>query len=92
MAYFLSRYDEETTKTIKSQMKAFFEWLNNRDGWVGVTPKQLLIRQLQAEDPYEMVELIQSFIDSRRDLRKGTLEGNVSTILEFFRKNRCRQT
>jgi len=89
LGYFVSRYDEETQPVAGSQIRKFFAWLNQRDGWAGVGPKQLLIRQLQAEDLYEIPELIQDFVNSRRDLRKGTIRNRVSFILEFFRKNRC---
>jgi TatD DNase family protein len=46
--------------------------LNQQDGWVGVTPRQLLIRQLQNEDEYEIVDLIQNYLDARHDLRAGS--------------------
>jgi hypothetical protein len=52
VAYYLSRLAPDNTAHATSQLRLFFAWLNQQDGWVGVTPRQLLIRQLQAEDEY----------------------------------------
>jgi hypothetical protein len=67
----------------------FFAWLNGQDGWVGVGPKQLLVRQLQAEDEYELVDLIQKYLDSRHDLRVGSKRQVLQLLRSFFKKNRC---
>jgi hypothetical protein len=63
-------------------------WLHGKQGWETVTLRELLIRQLQAEDPYEVLDLLQEFI--------GTLIGRKSSngkthwaVTSFFRHNRC---
>ena len=89
MAYFLSRYEDGTRRNLTSGMNQFLAWLNQRDGWVGIGPKQLLIRQLQTKDPYEIPELLQEYLNSHPNLREETLHKRVTTVLEFWRKNHC---
>lgn len=48
MAYFLSRYDDETAPVVASQMTHFFAYVKQLDDWVGVGPKALLAKRLQA--------------------------------------------
>jgi len=89
VGYYLSRLAPDNTAHAASQLRLFFAWLNQQDGWVGVTPRQLLIRQLQAEDEYQVVELIQEYLDGRHDLRAGCKRQVLTVIRSFFRKNRC---
>jgi len=89
IVYYLSRLAPDNTAHAASQLRLFFAWLNQQDGWVGVTPRQLLIRQLQAEDEYQVIELIQQYLDSRHDLRAGSKRQMLTVIRSFFRKNRC---
>jgi hypothetical protein len=71
-------------------MRVFFAWLNQREGWAGVGPKELLIRQVQAEDPYEIPDLLQEYLNSHTRLRRATLYHRIWAVLEFLRKNHCR--
>jgi hypothetical protein len=54
-----------------------------------VSPKELLIRQLQAENPYEIPDLIQEYVTCHHKLSKATLYHRIGAVLEFLRKNRC---
>jgi hypothetical protein len=90
MRHFLSMYDEDTSRPrVALRIKKFQDWLNQQEGWAGVGLKQLLIRQLTADDPYEIPELIQSYANSLTDRRRNTIRGRVSVVLQFLRKNRC---
>jgi len=89
VAYFLSRLASDNTQHAESQLRLFFGWLNGQDGWVGVTPRQLLVRRLQAEDEYEIVDLVQGYLDSRYNLRAGSKRQTLTVIRSFFKKNRC---
>jgi hypothetical protein len=89
VAYYLSRLAPDNTHHAESQLRLFFGWLNQQDGWVGVTPRQLLVKQLQAEDEYAIVDLIQQYLDGRHELRAGSKRQTLTIIRSFFRKNRC---
>ena len=54
-----------------------------------MTPRQLLVRQLQAEDSYELVDLVQEYLDSRHDLRTSSKRQVLRVLRSFFKKNRC---
>lgn len=89
IAHFLSGYEKGSWPFMKVALRQFLAWLNQREGWAGIGPKELLIRQLQADDPYAIPELIQAFANSFTDIRKPTILQKISLILHFFEKNRC---
>jgi hypothetical protein len=89
LAYFFSLHRPETQHTLKTRTKMFFAWLNQREGWAGVGPKELLIRGLQAEDQYLIPDLIQEYLDTHSDLRHNTLDTTVMVMLQFFKRNHC---
>ena len=87
-AFWLNRLDADTVPVARSNFRRWMRWLHGKQGWETVTPRELLIRQLQAEDPYEVLDLLQEFI--------GTLVGRKSSkgkthwaVTSFFRHNRC---
>jgi hypothetical protein len=53
-----------------------------------VTPRDVLIRQLEAEDAYIVLDLLQSYVNSLV-LRKSSKEKAYSSIRSFFAHNRC---
>ena len=63
-------------------------WLNRQPGWEGVTPRELLVRQLEGEDAYVVVDLVQAYVGSLV-LRKSSKEKAHSVIRSFFAHNRC---
>ncbi len=87
--YFMSRLGEDGQAHAQSQLRLFFRWLNQQPGYAGITPKALLVRQLQAEDEYEIVDVIQKYLDSKHDLRAGSKRQVLRILRSFFRKNRC---
>jgi hypothetical protein len=64
------------------------KWLHKQPGWVDVTPRELLIRQLEADDSYVIVDLLQSYIGGLV-LRKSSKQKAHSVIRSFFAHNRC---
>jgi len=68
-AFWLNRMDVDTVPVARSNFRRWMHWLHGNQGWETVTPHELLIRQLQSEDPYEVLDLLQEFI--------GTLVGRV---------------
>jgi hypothetical protein len=71
-------------------MRMFLAWLNQREGWADVGPQELLIRQLKAENPYEIPELLQEYVTCHPNLRRATLYDRVWAILGYLRKNHSR--
>jgi hypothetical protein len=57
--FWLSRLDEDTRKVNRSHLNRWMRWLNRQPGWEQVTPRDLLVRQLEAEDAYVIVDLVQ---------------------------------
>jgi hypothetical protein len=88
LAHFLNRYNKNSRAPAKRAVVQFLDWLNEHEGWRGVGPKELLIRQLQAGDPYEIPELIQTFANARPNLRNSTILKRIGLILKFFEWNR----
>ena len=85
--FWLNRLDANTVPVERSNFRRWMRWLHQKPGWETVTPREMLIRQLQAEDPYEVLDLLQEFI--------GTLVGRKASkgkthwaVTSFFRHNR----
>jgi integrase len=70
-------------------LKQFLTWLNKRTGWGGVGPRELLLRQIEAnsENPYLVLDLLQEFLNQRR-LAKKTNERLYTAVRSFFEWNR----
>ncbi len=56
--------------------------------WSDVTPRTVLVRQLQAEDPYEILNLVQTYV-GQLEMRKSSKKKAYSVIKSFFSHNRC---
>jgi integrase len=69
-------------------LKAFLAWLNRRPGWEGVGPRDLLLRQIEAnsENPYLIQDLLQEFLNQRRKAKK-TNERLYTAIRSYFDYN-----
>jgi hypothetical protein len=63
-------------------------WLHTRPGWEYVTPRDLLIRHIQAEDDYVVLELVQEYV-GQLHLRKSSKRKAYSTIRSFFSHSYC---
>jgi 23S rRNA A2030 N6-methylase RlmJ len=87
-AFWLNRLDSDTVPVAKSNFRRWMRWLRSKQGWETVTPREMLIRQLQAEDQYVLLDLVQEFIESLV-ARKSSKEKTHWAVTSFFRHNRC---
>jgi hypothetical protein len=55
----LKRLDVDSTPAAISQFDRFMVWLHAQSGWEYITPWDLLIRDIQAEDDYVILELVE---------------------------------
>jgi len=87
-SFWLSRLDSDTVPVARSNFRRWMRWLHTKQGWETATPRELLVRQLQSEDPYEVLDLVQEFIGTlvARKSSKGKTHWAVTS---FFRHNRC---
>lgn len=57
-------------------------------GWETASPRELLVRHLESDDPYVLLDLVQSYVNSLI-LRKNSKRKSYSAIRSFFAHNRC---
>jgi hypothetical protein len=86
--FWLNRLDSDTVPVARSNFRRWMRWLHTKAGWETVTPRELLIRQLKAEDQYGVVDLLQEFIGTLVG-RKSSKEKTHWAVTSFFRHNRC---
>src|SRR5208282_5964730 len=87
VTFWLTRLDLDTQKANRSQFNRWMNWLREQKGWETATPRELLIRHLEAQDEYVVLDLIQNYI-STLILRKDSKKKSYSTIRSFFAHNR----
>jgi hypothetical protein len=64
------------------------KWLHTQPDWADVTPRELLIRQHEADDSYVIVDLLQLYVGSLV-LRKSSKQKAHSVVRSYFAHNRC---
>jgi hypothetical protein len=64
------------------------KWLQTQPGWEHVTSRELLVRQLEAGDPYVVLDLLQTYVGGLI-LRKSSKRKAYSVVRSFFDHNRC---
>jgi hypothetical protein len=84
----LQRLDVDSRPSAVSHFDRFMRWLHTQSGWEYVTPRDLLIRHIQAEDDYVVLELVQRYI-GQLHLRKSSKRKAYSTIRSFFSHSYC---
>lgn len=84
----MGRLDRNTQVANRSLFNRWMIWLRKQPGWEYVTPRDLLVRQLQAEDQYEVLDLLQRYISSLV-MRKNSKWKAYSTVKSFFMHSRC---
>jgi len=87
VGFWLGRVDVDTRPAHKSHFLRWMGWLNQQPGWLGVTPRDLLVRQLEAEDPYVILDLVQTYVNGLV-LRKSSKRKAYSVVRSFFDHNR----
>jgi hypothetical protein len=88
VAFWLGRLDLDTQKAAKSHFNRWMRWLNKQPSWEKATPRDLLVRQLESEDGYLALDLLQSYIGTLV-LRKSSKRKAYSVVKSFFIHNRC---
>ena len=71
----LSRLDKDSRPAAKSNFDRFMVWLRTRPGWEYVAARDILIRHIQAEDDYVILDRTNCFclfaVQERHRLRTG---------------------
>ena len=88
VAFWLSRLDEDTRPANQSHLDRFMTWIHTQPGWEKATPKDLLVRRLEAEDDYEVLDVVQKYITGLV-LRKSSKRKAYSVLRSYFAHNRC---
>jgi hypothetical protein len=55
--FWLRRLDSDTRAVHRSHFERWMNWLHKQPGWADVTSRELLIRQLEGDDSYVVVDL-----------------------------------
>jgi hypothetical protein len=64
------------------------KWLHTQPDWETVTDRDLLVRQLESDDGYLALDLLQKYV-SGLVLRKSSKRKAYSVVRSFFLHNRC---
>ena len=64
----LNRLDEDTRPGNASNFNRFMAWLHTKPDWEYATPRDLLIRHIQAEDDYVLLDLVQEYVGQLKSL------------------------
>jgi hypothetical protein len=88
VAFWLGRLDPETRGPDRTNLERFMRWVHRQPGWETASPRDLLVRHLESEDPYVLLDLVQSYINSLI-LRKNSKRKTYSALRSFFAHNRC---
>jgi len=86
--FWLSRLDERTRPSNRSHLDRFMHWLAKQPSWENATPRDMLVRHLDSEDSYLVLDLLQRYINSLV-LRKSSKRKAYSVVRSFFVHNRC---
>ena len=88
LGFWMSRLDVNTQKANHSHFNRWMNWLNTKPDWERTTPRELLVHQLESEDKYVIVDLLQQYVNGL-NLRKSSKRKAYSVIRSFFIHNRC---
>jgi hypothetical protein len=86
--FWLSRLDDDTRKANRSHFNRWMKWLHTQTGWENVTDRDLVVRQLESEDGYLALDLLQRYVNGLV-LRKSSKRKAYSVVRSFFLHNRC---
>lgn len=88
VAFWLGRLDVASVPVARNTFNRWMRWLHTKPSYETVSPRDLLVRQIQGEDPYVMVDLLQEFIGSLIG-RKASKQKAHWAVSSFFIHNRC---
>jgi hypothetical protein len=88
--HWLSGYVESSRGKKKQSLDRFMHWLNTQPGWKDTDYMHLLVRHVESEDQYEVLDIIQGYINEHSSKwAHSTMRDEYSRIRAFFDKNRC---
>jgi hypothetical protein len=88
VVFWLGRLDAASVPVARNTFNRWMRWLHSKPGYQTVTPRELLVSQIQADDPYVLVDLLQEFIGSLHG-RKASKQKAHWAVSSFFTHNRC---
>lgn len=88
VAFWLGYVDPVTQPTYRRLLKRWLRWLNAQPGWEGLGPRDVLVRHLESEDPYVVLDLVEQFVQGLQ-LRKSSKKHAHTALRSFFLHNRA---
>jgi hypothetical protein len=88
MEFWLSRLDPDTRKADRSHFNRWMKWLTTQPGWENLSPRDVLVRELESEDSYLVLDMLQRYVNTLV-LRKSSKRKAYSVVRSFFLHNRC---
>lgn len=86
--FWLERLDVDTRKAARICFRQWLRWLREKPGFETATSRDLIVRRITGDDPYEFVDLKQEFIGGliMRKASKGKFQWAIDS---FFMHNRA---
>jgi hypothetical protein len=88
LAFWLDRLDQDTRAANRSHFTRWMDRLGKQAEWEAVTPRELMVRQLDSEDSYLVLDNLQRYVNGLV-LRKSSKRKTYSVVRSFFVHNRC---
>jgi hypothetical protein len=89
-AFWLARMNLASRPACESQLDRFMVWLHRKQGWERAGPRDLLIRHLESQDPYVVLDLMQEYVNvALAGKRKSSKRKSYSVIRSCFMHNRA---
>ncbi len=86
---YVERLSVNSRKNVKSSLRAFFTWIDEHGGeFSGRSPSELVAYQKAHPSGYELVDLVEVWIDSQTRLRANSKIVNLSRVKALFKHNR----
>jgi len=86
--FWLERLDVDSRKAHAAYFNRFMVWLRRQPRWEFISPHDLLVRRLEAEDDYEVLDVVQSYVSNLK-LAKATKKKAYTVVRSFFAHNRA---
>jgi len=87
VARWMNSVGQGSRQSYRSGLKIFLQWLNRQPGWENADAEKLLIRQAEAKDQYELVDLLQKCV-KELDRSRRSKEHLYGAVKSFFIHNR----
>jgi hypothetical protein len=88
VGFWLGRLDVHTRGPNRTNLERFMRWVRKQPDWADATARDLLVRHVESDDQYVVLDLLQGYVNSLV-LRKNTKRKAYSAIRSYFAHNRC---